>query len=61
MPTYRFRCPKGHEVDLTVKLMAEGEVLQGAMCEVCGGPLVKVFTRPEVLGFRGMSTSGPRS
>ena len=61
MPTYRFRCPKGHEVDLTVKPMDEGEVLQGGKCEVCGGPLVKVFTPPSGVSIRGCSTPGPRS
>ncbi len=61
MPTYRFRCPKGHEVELTTRPMAEGEVLQGAKCEVCGGELVKVFTRPEVIGIRGCWTQGPRT
>ena len=61
MPTYRFRCPKGHEVDLTVRPMAEGEVLQGATCEVCGGPLRKIFVRPEVIGIHNCSTPGPRS
>ena len=61
MPTQSFKCKCGHIQDIITKHYAEGETLKGSKCELCGGPLVKVFTPPSGVSIRGCSTPGPRS
>jgi putative FmdB family regulatory protein len=48
MPIYEYRCPNGHEFEV-VQRMTDDPV---ATCEVCGGPVERVF-RPVAVHFKG--------
>jgi len=49
MPTYAYRCPKGHEFDLVQKISAPA----GATCPECGQAAQRVITGGAGLVFKG--------
>jgi putative FmdB family regulatory protein len=48
MPTYEYRCKKGHDFEV-MQRMADDPV---AECEVCGAPVQRVFS-PVAVHFKG--------
>ena len=48
MPTYEYRCVKGHPFEV-VQRMADDPVTE---CEVCGAPVERVFS-PVAIHFKG--------
>jgi putative FmdB family regulatory protein len=48
MPTYEYRCQKGHDFEVMQRI-ADDPVLE---CEVCGAPVRRVFSAPAV-HFKG--------
>jgi putative FmdB family regulatory protein len=48
MPTYEYRCEKGHDFDV-MQRMSDGPVTS---CEVCGAPVQRVFS-PVAVHFKG--------
>ena len=49
MPTYEYRCPKGHEFELMQKMSAAPR----AKCPVCGQPAVRQMSGGAGLIFKG--------
>ena len=48
MPTYEYRCKKGHDFEV-MQRMTDDPILE---CEVCGAPVQKVFS-PVAVHFKG--------
>ncbi|HWF73237.1 MAG TPA: zinc ribbon domain-containing protein [Solirubrobacteraceae bacterium] len=48
MPTYEYRCKKGHDFEV-MQRMADDPVVE---CEVCGAPVQRVFS-PIAVHFKG--------
>jgi len=48
MPTYEYRCEKGHDFEV-MKRMTDDPVVE---CEVCGAPVQRVFS-PVAVHFKG--------
>jgi putative FmdB family regulatory protein len=48
MPTYEYRCKKGHDFEV-VQRMSDDPIVE---CEVCGAPVQKVFS-PVAVHFKG--------
>jgi putative FmdB family regulatory protein len=48
MPTYEYRCDKGHDFEV-MKRMSDDPVTE---CEVCGAPVQRVFS-PVAVHFKG--------
>jgi putative FmdB family regulatory protein len=48
MPTYEYRCEKGHDFEV-MKRMSDDPVTE---CEVCGAPVQRVFS-PVAVHFKG--------
>jgi putative FmdB family regulatory protein len=48
MPTYEYRCKKGHDFEV-MQRMADDPVVE---CEVCGAPVQRVFS-PVAVHFKG--------
>ena len=48
MPTYEYRCKKGHDFEV-MKRMSDDPVVE---CEVCGAPVQRVFS-PVAVHFKG--------
>jgi putative FmdB family regulatory protein len=48
MPTYEYRCKKGHDFEV-VQRMADDPIVE---CEVCGAPVQRVFS-PIAVHFKG--------
>jgi putative FmdB family regulatory protein len=48
MPTYEYRCKKGHDFEV-MQRMSDDPIVE---CEVCGAPVQKVFS-PVAVHFKG--------
>jgi putative FmdB family regulatory protein len=48
MPTYEYRCKKGHDFEV-MQRMADDPIVE---CEVCGAPVQRVFS-PVAVHFKG--------
>jgi putative FmdB family regulatory protein len=48
MPTYEYRCQKGHDFEV-MKRMTDDPVIE---CQVCGAPVQRVFS-PVAVHFKG--------
>lgn len=48
MPTYEYRCKKGHDFEV-MRRMSDDPIVE---CEVCGAPVQKVFS-PVAVHFKG--------
>jgi putative FmdB family regulatory protein len=48
MPTYEYRCKKGHDFEV-MQRMTDDPIVE---CEVCGAPVQKVFS-PVAVHFKG--------